>query len=236
MKVKCFASMVLMGVGCRSRIALRLSQSSRGPRALGSRVPRSRESTWSSPIGGRTLPHEEERTLIRGVRTIRRMTLFCVVIAFTLSMGTPSASAEMVKVPVEGAIVYGTYDDPGVWWQTGTYLRGSWQQRGATSTQWWEGSGYLAGTAQVVYNIAQTWTCNEALECKVTGRLWGTIVFHPDAYPDGGWEGTFTHRFTSFEDYTGMLEARGFGELEGSFLRLDAQGHECTGYVLMSDT
>ena len=170
---------------------------------------------------------------------MRGAILFCAVMVLFIAVATPPAGASMAKIPVAGNIVYATYDSPGVSWMVGSGLRGSYEMRGATETHSWASdSPYLQGTAQVVVNLTQSWACNaDTLECAWTGRFWGTIVWYPDAYPHGGWQGTFTHRITACEDatecdYSGTGHAGGFGELEGLRLILDVETQSATGYVL----
>ena len=176
---------------------------------------------------------------------MRRLMPLAIVTLFALTLGAPPVTAVADRTPVTAVIVGAEDLAPGEPRETGNALKGTIELWGAQGRQWWDGDAYLHGTAVVTYNFVSAWVCDEALSCKVTGRLWGTTTWEPYAF-DGGWEGTFTVQITSFDEYgfsySGKLQAKGYGELEGRRLMLDVAAdatvppwegsHTVTGYVL----
>ena len=178
---------------------------------------------------------------------MRRATLLVIVALCGLALGATPLGAVTDRTPVAGVLVWAEEKDPGECRANGnaqcTWPFRTMQVRGAQALHWWEGDAYIHGTNLVTYNFVSTWVCDEA-GCKVTGQLWGTDRWEPDGF-DGGWDGTFSFKITSFDEYgfsySGKAHYQGYGELSGKRLVLDVVtdgtvppwkgSHTVTGYV-----
>jgi hypothetical protein len=181
-----------------------------------------------------------------GVAEMKHTLQLGLALLLALAFCAAAASAGTDRIPVAAAIV--GYDQIAAGDQivTGNGLDGTLQFRDVQDRQYWDGDRYLAGTAVVTYDVVAAFHCVDLFDCKVTGRLWGKITMQPNALPNGGWDGTFSFKITSLDQwgfsYSGKEEAKGYGDLGGMRLRLDVMtdatippwdvNTTATGYVL----
>lgn len=141
---------------------------------------------------------------------MRRTVFLAITIVMVLSAFLPvsSASATTERIPVSGSEVC-TEIAPGRSWMDGSVL----QVRGSVFDCTMAGDEYLTGTETVVVNF------NLDLATGM-GTLWGTFRSDLAAF-DGGFEGAWNGHWLTFPRWSGKAVGRGWGELDGSQVRLD---------------
>jgi hypothetical protein len=135
--------------------------------------------------------------------TVARFSLILALVA-TLVLFAAPAAAKTTRIPIVNYFLSCTQVSiERVWVEDGVkHVRGRHLDAEVVSTEEYHtGSATNLANANIVLATGH-------------GTFWGKLEMHPDAYPDGWWEGSFSIQGLP-GDQTGVARLKGYGSLTG---------------------